>query len=1056
MKYLVLLLVFVSWKSSYAQQQIRGRVYDENLPLQGVVITNLDTKEIVMSNLDGDFEIQVLVGHLLEIENEGYETIDFQIENLNSIFLQLHPIQSQDLDAVVITALGIGKKQKRLAYDVQEVSTEVMENLTTPSLSNLLTGQVSGLYVSNPTGMQQAPQFTLRGKTPLIVLDGIPVSQEVYEALSQNNIRDIQVLKGTTASALYGSRGRNGAILITSKIPKKKGVEVEFTQQTMVSAGFLQFPKTQTQYGNGSNGRYEFWDGRDGGINDGDMIWGPKLDTGLMLPQWNSPIRNRNTNEIIPWYGSVEGSAYNDRSSFERVPIPWEYHNNLNNFLRTAVIDNTTFSVNSKGEFGSYRLAANLVNTTDRIPSSKLQRGGISLNTTSQVSPKLDIQTSLAYNRSYTPNRPNYDYNPSSHMYTTLIWMGNDVNGTDLKNNLWVPGQEGFRQANWNYAWYNNPWLGTTYFKNIRHVHVVNSQVVLNYKINQDFSLRSRGSLVIDKTQSETQSPKSYFNYTAPRTGQYAQRQSTKQAVDYDVLVTYDKQISPNWTLNINGGGSGYYYDYNYLSAQTDGLLIPNLNNLSNSIGAITGSNNQSRRAIYSVYATAEIGIHDAIYLNLASRNDWSSTLPSNNRSFFYPSTSVSVLLSSLFDFPQQVNLLKMYASWAQVSNDLDPFSLRSYYRSNGTSFNANPMSYYPSLLINPNISPESSLATEVGLQTIAYDNRVQFGLTYYHTKDINQIIRLPISEASGFLNRMENGNEYTTNGLELNANMTWINRKNFRWKTAVNWSKSVQRITAINQSEDRYGNLKIGDRVDAYYAFQWEKAADGNLILNPTTGLPTRHNYLTNLGYLNPDWTFGINQEFKYKNWNLNVGVDGSIGGIMRSEVVEKMWWGGKHPNSTTYRDEEYNSGSFVYVPQGVNVVSGSVDYDVNGNILSDTRVYTPHTTAMSWQTWAQNYPYLARVTQAESAVFANVFDRTFIKLRSVVLGYDFTSMFKESSWVTACSATLSAYNLAMWKKSKNLFSDPDYQVDPNKSSQNDLQDPATRWIGIGVNFKF
>jgi len=231
-----------------------------------------------------------------------------------------------------------------------------------------------------------------------------------------------------------------------------------------------------------------------------------------------------------------------------------------------------------------------------------------------------------------------------------------------------------------------------------------------------------------------------------------------------------------------------------------------------------------------------------------------------------------------------------------------------------------------------------------------------------------------------------------------------------------------------------------LGERMDSYYDLTWQKSPDGKVILNANTGMPTRATTPTNLGHFNPDWTFGFNNTFKYKKLSLNIGIDGSIGGVMRSQVVEKMWWGGKHPNSTIYRDMEYaNPGTYYFVPDGVNYNPA-------------TGTYTPHTKAISFQDWAQNYPYQARVTEDESELFANVFDRTFVKLRSVILEYDFSSLLNPKGMIKGFTANISGYNLAMWKKSKNLYSDPDYKI----KTGNDIQDPSSRWFGIGFNLKF
>lgn len=963
-------------------------------------------------------------------------------------------IKENKIEGVVVTALGISKKKEKIGYSTQEVDAKQFENITTPNVANLFSGQVSGLNVSNPPGMQQAPTFTLRGNTNLIiVIDGVIVDSQVYENLNPNNIENINVLKGATASALYGSRGRYGAVLITTKNAKKRGFSAEFSQNLMLSAGFVNLPKTQTEFGNGSQGKYEFWDGADGGINDGDMIWGPRFTEGLKLPQWNSPIRDKQTGEIIQWYGAVTGTQYDDKSRYERVPIDWKYHDNLKLFLNPALIHNNNLSVSYKNENNEYRLAVNYLKYDDRIPEAYQRKSGITFSTINKITPKLTFDSKINYTNTFTPNIPNYNYNPSGHMYTILIWMGGDVNGNDLKRNLWIPGKYGTHQANWNYAWYNNPWFGAKYYKNRNDNDIFNAQAGLKYDVNDKFNIKGKISLVQNNNTQEILSPKSYFNYSAPRQGGYQIAESKITNLNYDVLASYKNKISDNIDFTINAGGSGFYYRNELDRSQTDGLTLPEVYTLENSTGEVKRYQYLSEKLIYSLYTSVDLGLYNSIFVNVSGRNDWSSTLPKQNRSYFYPSASVSAVLSNMITMPQGIDLVKLSASWAKVAYDFNPYAIRNYYHNNrGAIFNGLPMYSFPNKLNFENsVSPEKTRSYELGLSLGFLKKRILFDATYFNTLDYDNILEFPSAQSSGYETQLVNGNKYTNQGVELSLTLVPVKSKNFTWKSLINWSTFEQRLTEIYGGQEVYKNLKLNERTDSYYSTVWKKSPDGKVILDANTGMPTREMMPQNLGHLNPDWTFGFTNNFKYKNLTLSVGIDGSVGGIMRSEVVEKMWWGGKHPNSVEYRDREYATpGTYYFVPDGV-------------NYNPSTGAYTPHTKAISFQDWAQNYPYRARVTEQESKQFANIFDRTFVKLRSVVLGYDFSSMLNPNGMIKNLSVNLSAYNLWMWKKSKNLYSDPDYKVGStgigtgaSSAPSNDIQDPASRWVGLGFNLKF
>lgn len=1034
---------------SAQESTIMGTIKSEDgLAVPGVSITDKNTGTTATSDQNGNFTIPANPKDILEVYSDNFSPYTTEVSSRRNYNIILKKVSEKSIDGVVITALGIGKKKERLGYATQEVSTKQFETITTPSLGNLFSGQVAGLNVSNPTGMQQKPVFSLRGNTNLVyVIDGVIVEPEVFQNLDPNNIANINVLKGATASALYGSRGRYGAVLITTKSAKKNGFSVDFSQNTMVTAGFTNLPKTQTQYGNGSQGKYEFWDGADGGVNDGDMIWGPKFVPGLKIAQWNSPIRDKQTGQIIEWYGTVAGSAYDNKARYERVPIDWKFHDNLKTFMKPAIINNNNFSISYKHNKDSYRLSGNYMKYDDRIPEANLQRYGINFASQNYFGSKLIFDTKFNFNQTFTPNIPNYDYNPSGHMYTILIWMGGDVDGNALKNHLWVPGREGRTQANWNYAWYNNPWFGALKYKNQNRTDIINAQASLEYKVTEDFSIKGRSSIVENHNKQEILSPYSYFNYSAPRNGGYILNDLKTWNMNSDILATYKKKISDNFDLSINAGGSTFYYKNFMDNASTDGLKIPELYSLDNSNGRVKYYNYLKEKLIYSAYGTIDIGLYNAFFINISGRNDWSSTLPKANRSYFYPSASLSTIISNLVKMPEAINLLKVSASWAKVAYDFQPYAIRNYYlNNNGISFNGNPTYYYPTTLNYENsLKPEKTKSYEIGLTAGMFNNRLTLDATYFRTLDYDNILQFPSTPSSGFISQNVNGNRYTTKGVEISLGVNPVKTSNFTWRTLINWSTYKKTLTEIYEGMSNYNNIKPGERMDSYYDVTWQKSPDGKVILNPTTGMPTRATTPSNLGHFNPDWTFGFNNNFKYKRLSLNIGIDGSIGGVMRSQVVEKMWWGGKHPNSTGYRDIEYaNPGTYFFVPDGV-------------NYNPSTGTYTPHTTPISFQSWAQNYPYQARVTESESKLFANVFDRTFIKLRSVTLEYDFSYLLNVNGFVKSFVVNISGYNLAMWKKSKNLYSDPDFQIGSQTSgSGNDIQDPSSRWFGVGFNLKF
>jgi TonB-linked SusC/RagA family outer membrane protein len=1028
-----------------AQDQINGKVSDtDGDGLPGATILLKGTNKGTVTDFDGNYSIAADGNAMLIYSFIGFDTQEVAVNGRSIINITLED-DSKALDEVVVTAIGIKQQKKKLGYATQEVSTEVLAESSTLNIGNALSGQVAGLTVTNPTGMFQSPSFSLRGKNPLIVLDGVPVETDFFD-ISPENIESINVLKGGSASALYGSRGKNGAILITRKNASKDGLTVTATTNNMVTAGFTVFPETQNQYGNGSNGQYEFWDGADGGISDGDMIWGPKFEPGVLVPQWNSPIRDKVNGQEIEWYGNVAGTVYDDKSRYQRVPTEWKRHDNLKDFIRTGVVTKNDISVAYQGEKVRLNFSANYAHQEGQVPNTSVNTGGFNFNSSFKISEKLELDATLGYNKVYSPNYPRYGYGPKNHMYTILIWMGDDVNGKDLRDHMYIPGLEGYRQANYNYAWYNNVYFAANELNQVHNRNVMDGKLKLKYQISPDLYIQGRFSARQKSLFEDMQSPKSYMNYGDSRNGDYKFWNEDQLNLDNDFLAVYTKEINKTVSISANAGASSFYRSYRQAYSSSDGLIVPNVYSLNNTQGPVQASNYSEDKEIRSIYGSMGLDLWQSIFFNVTARNDWSSTLPKLTNSYFYPSASVSAIVSEFFTLPKAIDFIKVYGSWSEVSSDLNPYSIYSTYNK-GVTYGSIPSVNYSSSLVNPEILPQKSSTYEAGLSTSFANRRLSIEGTYFRILDENQIIDLSISEASGYRSRKVNGNEYTTNGFELMMNYAAIKRDKFSWNMGLNWTKFEKNITAIYGDDDTFGNLKVGDRADSYYATVWQKSAEGQVILDANTGLPTRDPFPTKIGHLDPSWRFGIQNQFNINKFRIAMDVDGAWGGLLRSLTIEKMWWGGKHPNSTQYRDEEYATGKPVYVPEGVVITDGQLIRDVDGSILSDTRTYSPNITAVSWQTWSQVYPYQAQVTEDESKLFANVYDRSYLKLRRLSVTYDLMNIM-QSKKIKKLDLSIYGYNLLVLKKLPYL--------DPDFGNDNDLQDPSSRYVGMTLKAVF
>jgi TonB-linked SusC/RagA family outer membrane protein len=1040
------------------KKPISGLVIDASTgePLIGVTVALKNTTNGTVTDVNGAFKFLAYPTSDLVFSYIGYSNYEIEVGEKSSFEVRLQT-SSEEIDEVVVTALGIKRSEKAVGYSTQNIDGEKVTASGNVNVASSLSGKIAGLTILNPTGMFQTPSFSLRGNTPLIVLDGVPIESDFFD-LSSDNIESINVLKGTAASALYGSRGKNGAIMISSKTAKKEGLEVSITTKNMVTAGFASFPETQHQYGSGSQGAYEFWDGEGGGKSDDDMTWGPKLDVGNMAPQWNSPIRDKTTGEVTPWWGSVKDTKYDDKSRYERVPLPLVSHDNLNDFLQTGFITNNNISIVYKDEKSSFVLLGQYAYQRGQAPTTALHTGGLNFNSTFNLSRKLTLEANLAYNAVVSPNYPDYGYHPSNYMYTIVEWMGDDVDGKELREHQWVPGMEGYRQANYNYAWYNNPYFAIMQSKRKENRNVLTSLLSLNYEISPGLNVMGRASLRENDNLRQNMIPKSYMNYGDSREGDYKVWNTRQMNVDADVLVTYKKELFSDIRLTVNAGSSIFCRRYRNDYQSTDGLTVPGIYSMTNSTGPIIIFNEdeptwgqRNKKEIRSVYGSANLDFSKYAYLTITGRNDWSSTIAEGSNSYFYPSVTLSSVISDYLKLPEPINYLKAFGSWTTVSSDLDPYQIQQVY-SKLEDWGSTTMVEYFSSLVNYNIKPQKTTSWEFGLSSSLLNRRLSLDLTYYRSLDENQILDMAISQASGFEKRKINGNKYTTNGWEIMTGVKFFQTKNFKWNFNLNWSKRVKRLTSIYGDEEYFGNLKKGDRADAYYNTVWQRSSDGRLIVD-ATGQPIKDPYKRYLGHTDPNWRLGWQNTFHYKDFSLNINLDGAYGGVIYSTLSPKLWWGGKHVDSTKYRDEEYSTGNPVYVPEAVIVTGGDVTYDIHGNVVSDTRTYSENTQAVDWQSWCQNYPYRAKVSSETDKTFANVFSRSYIKLRHVALSYNFHKLLERENYpIKDLTFTVFGNNLALWSKAPWI--DPDISGDD--SNDDGAADPSARYIGAGINVKF
>lgn len=938
--------------------------------------------------------------------------------------------KEKNIEQVVITALGIKKDKKAVGYAVQEVSGDKLEKAKESNLVSSLAGRVSGLTIKNTSDLFQNPGIDLRGNEPLIVIDGIPDRTADLFKVSSDDVESISVLKGPTASALYGSVGRHGAILISTKKGKKRKTQISFNNSTMFQTSFIRIPNVQTTYGGGGQGIYKYVDGSGSGSEGGGWIWGPKLD-------------QRDPTTSSGFFETTQFDSPVDPVTGKLIPTPWisRGKNNLKNFFETGVIQSNNISVEWGQEKSSFRVSLSNMYQKGIVPNTNLKTTGISLGGSLNPVEKLTINTNLTYNKEYTNNFPEIGYGPTNYLYNLVLWTGADVDITKLRN-YWQPGKEGFQQRNYNLSYYNNPYFQAYEYLRPYFKDNIYGNISADYKLLPNLTLKTRVGFNGYALDREYKEPKSYIGYGKKSLGNYTQAKENYLDVTSEAGLRFEKNFSDNFQLNAEAFYSNFYRELKSSTQMTDGLIVPGLYTFTNNASSnTTGTNWKEYELINSFYGYADLAFYDMLFVTITGRNDKISTLAKGNNSYFYPSASVSLLLNKMMKMPDFINLAKIRSSWARVTEGKlkdGPYAYIPAYE-RGTPWAGQPAFNYQNTLIESSIKPESTDAWEIGATLSFLRNRFSVDFAYFVNKDYNQQIKVPLSNVTGYNSMLVNGDVFSRKGYEVTVDAAVVKTQDFGWNAQINLSGYQRYIKEFYGSEESRDGMKVGDNAAKILEWQYQTSPDGKLILQD--GYPVWMPVKTPIGgNTTSDMTFGLSQSFRYKNISLSLLFDGRIGGYMYSVTDYKMWYSGKHPGEVNQYRDDANAGLSNYVVPGVKIVSGSAEYDNFGNITKDTRVFAPNDVPINYISYMQS----------NGAAYENnyhYFKQDFIKLREVVFTYNFNKDFLRTFGMSDASLSLIGRNLFLASKIKNV--DPD-------SGQDNLQTPSTRSIGLNLNIKF
>lgn len=1054
----VLVMLLLLSMPVFAQRMVTGKVVSllTGQPVQGATITIKGTGKSTSTGADGSYSIAAAENDVLTISSIGFTTVE--LNAADNAVVQLN-IDQRNLSEVVVTALGIKKEKKKLGYAVQEVKGEDLVKAREPNPINSLVGKVAGLTVGTSAELLAAPQLVLRGRgISLFVVDGVPINSDTWN-ISPDDIESYTVLKGATASALYGSRGLNGAIMITTKrgTKDKRGFSVEFNSTTMVENGFNAIPKVQDEYGPGDHGKYAFVDGKGGGTNDGDYdVWGPKFE-GQLIPQYDSPVD--------PVTGIRQGTPWVARGK-----------DNLKRFLQPGLLSTNNISVSSKTEKYDLRFSMSHTYQKGIVPNMKLNISNFNVSAGYNFSDKVRLESYLNYNRQYTPNFPDITYGPNSLIYNIIIWGGADWD-VDQMRNYWQPGKEGVQSIYAEYQRYHNPYFMAYEWLRGHYKTDVNGYAKLVYKPTSNWDIMVRTQVTAYDLFRNEKMPFSAHPYGREEgRGDYREDKRTLLENNSDVLVTYTKDVLKGINVKASAGGNIRSFKYNSSFVTTDYLNVPGWYNFNNTRNPLKASSFNADMLVLSGYGYVDVGLSKYANLSLTGRFDKLSTLPADKNTYFYPSAALSTVVSDYVNLPAAVSFLKVRGSYANVKGGLTQASIgaapqASYPLGYGAEYfstydgptyensaayttppvyNNQPGAYFSNLINNPEIKPFSSTVYETGVEARFLKNRAAIDVTYFSTKDGPRIFTAPLSQSTGYTGALQNGITTKKTGWEVSLSGTPVTtRSGFNWNIMLNWSTFKEVYTKFYRDLKQLDpHNKIGDRVDKFIGTAFVKNPEGQII-NDAGGRPIRNPKAQFLGYSNPDWVWSIINNVSYKNFRLGFQFDGRVGGKMVNYIQQQTYRGGRHINTVQGRMGEARyqdyKGIKSWVGDGVVISNGTaIQYDDMGNVLNyKDMAYAPNATP----TFLQDYISFFYNTNE-----ANLIDKTFAKLREVTLTYTVPQEFLKRTFVRQANISLVGRNLLYFSKYKDVDID---QYAGSQTSSN-LQTPTTKRYGVNLNIIF
>ena len=986
------ILTTIMATTARAQSEVSGQITDlsDDASLPGVNVVVKGTTIGTVTDIDGNYRINVPGSDaVLVFSSVGYETEEVTVGTQSVIDLALSP-DIQALQEVVVTSFGIKQEKQALGYSVQELQAKEITQTEQPNLVNALQGRVAGVQITNSGGAPgMSSRIVIRGLTslggenqPLFVVDGVPISNETEEVgtgntprglsnraadLNPNDIESVNVLKGAAATALYGVRAANGAVIITTKKGQAGAVKVNLSSSFGVEE-INKYPEFQEVYGQGFSGVY-----------DPESFW----------PSWGAPIE-----------------------AVQLVDPDHRYYDNTRNVMETGWKLDNTLSISGGNENATFYASLANLQQEGVIPFSGWDRTSAKLSGSAAIADKLQLTGSINYINS-GGNRVPHDRIMETLMYWSVTQDATDYLNEDGTQRTYGNSNPLYAARFWTFEDDVNRAIG-----NIALTYLPTEWLSVLYRIGTDYYSDQRTEIQPGPAGIEGEVPLS-------STGFIEETRINSRDINSTLNITFNKSFTEKWEATLRIGNDVFERSRNTLFSRGDNFLTPFFYNLRNAQELNTGQD-INRRRLVGVYGDLLINYDNFFYLNVTGRNDWTSTLEPENRSFFYPSISTGLVFNDVLNLPSVLSYGKIRASYAEVGKDADPYSTNVTYTNPTVGGNAIfPLNGQVGFTRNnvrgtPELKPERTSSVELGTDLRFFENRLNLDFTWYQTNSRDQILSVPVSNATGFTSIITNAGNIQNQGIELILGATPIRTGNFSWDVSLNFTRNRNVIKELREGleaiqigsqfgyagstvalrleeGDPYGNL-YGSSYERYYPDGPPEGLryldEDRALLIGDDGFPVANSEQLILGNAQPDWFGGISNTFAYRGLELSFLIDARMGIDQYDQYGNFYSAFGKlayslNRNDVVVFDEVQADGSpnsqEVWLGQGV----GPDGEDYGAGFYRN-----------AYRGISENF----------------VKNASFVKLRNIRLGYNFASSLLDATPFSAASVAIVANNIILW----------------------------------------